>query len=82
MVFKTTYMLPIAADFKGLGAQRKEHQNISVVIISFFKNHYFMSLCSLEFLLSDSPSVQWRGFTLWPCWTEGTEAKNRTEGDR
>ena len=56
MVFKTTYMLPNAADFEGLGAHKK---NISVFIISFFKNLYFMLLCSLEFLLSDFPSVPW-----------------------
>ena len=58
MVFKTTYRLPNAADFYGLGAQEKEHQNISFFIINFFKNYHFMQLCSLEFLLSDFSSVQ------------------------
>ena len=52
MVFKTTYMLPNAADFYGLGAQRKGHQNIEVFIISFFKNYFYVT-----FLLSDFPSV-------------------------
>ena len=58
MVFKTTFMLPNAADFLGQGAQRKGHQNISVFIISFFKNYHFMYLSSLEFLLIDFPSVE------------------------
>ena len=66
MVFKTIYMLPNAADFLGLDAQREEHRNMSVFVISFFKNYQFKYLCSLEFLLSDFPSVQCSGVHLPP----------------
>ena len=56
MAFKGTYILH-NAEFQGLVAPRKEHQNNFVFIITFIKIYLFMSLCSLDFLLSDFSSA-------------------------